>query len=302
MDENTPELTGGEVNKPLAATTEPTKSETVISPADKFRDKLASLRGQTHSTDRKPLTEASSDESVDVQVVGDKVVEAENKNVKPKHEKPRNDSQGRINGLVRNIHDRDARIKQLEAELAAFSATPKNRDDFSNDAEYIADISTSKAEETAIKREHARETQQRQQDEIQMYREKVAIQVENPERYHERAQKYVQNIDPMTEEYVLRSDIGYKMLDVIMDKFENTPGAYDEYMRMPSAKRSMLLVNLETQLANKAPNDTKPTIPDVVSKAPQSIAPTRGEKLSAPTDTRSRFTAKLNNIRAGYRP
>ena len=84
MSENTPELTGGEVNKPLAANLESTKSEPVSSNADKFKEKLASLRGQKPSSDGKPLTEVSTDKKVDEKVVGDKVVEAENKNVKPK--------------------------------------------------------------------------------------------------------------------------------------------------------------------------------------------------------------------------
>ena len=301
MSENTPELTGGEVNKPLAANPEPNKSEPVSSNADRFKEKLASLRGQKPSSDGKPLTEVSTDKKVDEKVVGDKVVEAENKNVKPKQER-KNDSQGRINGLVRKISDREARIKQLESELAAYNGKVKTRDEFSNDVEYIADISSNKAEEIAIKREHAREVQQRQMDEIQVYREKVAEQVDNADVYHERAKKYAQHLDPITEEYVVNSDVGYKMLELIMDKFENEPGAYAEFARMPSAKKSILLVNLEAQLANKAPNGTKPSNESVVSKAPQSIAPTKGEKLSEPTDPQSRFKAKLNAVRAGYRP
>jgi len=310
MSENTPELSGGEVSQPLASNPEPTKNETVISNADKFKDKLASLRGQKPSNDGKPLTEVSTEKKVETNVVGDKVTEAENKNVKPKQEKPKHDSQGRINGLVRNIHDRDARIhdrdvriKQLESELSKYNGQKKTRDEFSNDAEYIADISSNKAEEIAIKREYARETQQREQEEIQVYREKVAMQVERPEIFHERAKKYAEHIDPITEDYVVNSDIGFKMLDLIMHKFETEKGAYEEYAKMPTAKKNILLVNLEQQLANKAPSGNKPNNAEsVISKAPQSITPTKGEKLSEPTDIQSRFKAKLNNIRAGYRP
>lgn len=298
MDENTPEF-GGEVSQPLAANPEQFKSEPVSSVEDRFKEKLASLRGQKPSVE-KPLTEATPNAKVDEPAVGDRVAETDIKNVKPKQENRKHDlPQGRINGLVRKIGDRDNRIKQLEAELAKYSAELKPRDAFSNDAEYIADISTTKAEQTTVKREYEREKEQRYRDEVEVYHEKVAMQVDNPEVYHERAKKYVNHIDEITENYVMNSDVGYKMLDFIMDQFEKSPASFDEFRRMPIAKKNMLLVNLEKQVTS--PTEPKPNTVNAVSKAPQSIAPVKGEKLSEPVGIDSRFKAKLNTIRAGYR-
>ena len=125
-----------------------------------------------------------------------------------------------------------------------------------------------------------------------MWTEKVNSQVKDPASFEALARKHVKGIDGDTEEYIMSSDHGPKMLEYILEKFEQ-PGAKEQFLRMPKAKRYSLLVSIEAavssqqaQQQNQAPAPVMP-----------SLSPERGDRVPANKTTGSAFADKLNRIR-----
>ena len=294
---------GNEGSVNLATSTEQPKVDSVKSNQEKFAEKLASLRGKEPTKVEKTATTVESKQEEPTKVVetnGTKPVKESSSENKYKYTK----DEGKIKGLERIIREREKRekrIAELEKELAKFKqGSPKSRDQYESDLDFIEDLSAKKAEEITLNREYQREKSAKANDEREIYFEQVASQVSNPDVYHGRAQKYASDFDDVTNDYVFRSPVGFKMLDAIMDKFENTPGAREDFINMPLAKKQLLLVNLERIVAEpEVSNEPKSDEPRV-SKAPSSIAPVKSEKVSEPVDVKSRFQQKLNQIRAGY--
>lgn len=306
MDNETPNINGGEASKPLANTEVNQSSDVKVKTDEqKFSEAIASIRNKGKAQVDKPLTVANT-ETTKVDESGDKIVVAENKNVAKKDDKQNkpNGVQGKINGLTRKISERDRYIAQLEKENEEFKkGLNKTRDDFANDAEYIMELSQRKANETLLARELEREKNQRLQDEQEMFRAKVAEQVENPEVFHQRLNKYIDYIDPVTEEYVFGSSNGMKMLDIILDYFEKSPDMLKEFVSMPSAKRGAILVGIDNSLSNQSSNNQPvANVTPEVSKAPSSIAPVKGERLptEAVTDD-EKYNQAIRSIRNKYR-
>ena len=291
---------GNEGSVNLATSTEQPKVDSVKSNQEKFAEKLASLRGKEPTKVEKTATTVESKQEEPTKVV-------ETKDTKPVKESSSENKykytkdEGKIKGLERITREREKRIAELEKELAKFKqGNPKTRDQYESDLEFIEDLSAKKAEEITLNREYQREKHAKANDEREIYFEQVASQVKNPDVYHGRAQKYASDFDDVTNDYVFRSPVGFKMLDAIMEKFENTPGAREDFINMPLAKKLLLLVNLERIVTQpEVSNEPKSDEPKV-SKAPSSIAPVKSEKVSEPVDIKSRFQQKLNQIRAGY--
>lgn len=299
---------GNEGSINLAMNPEQVNVGSVKSNTEKFADKMASLRGQGN-----PKIEKSTTIDNSKQAEPGRVVEAED--TKPVNKSSNDDQfklsddnkkfkytreEGKIKGLERKNREREQRIATLEAELAKFKGVTKTRDQYESDMDFIQDLSERKAQEVTLNREYQTEKSAKENDEREIYFEQVANQVENPEKYHQRAQKHAADIDDITNDYVFKSPVGFKMLDAILEKFEETPEAKSEFLNMPVAKKHLLLVNLERYVTEPNVSNTIRSDEQKVSKAPTSIAPIKGEKISEPVDTKSRFQQKINQIRAGY--
>ena len=290
---------GNEGSVNLATSTEQPKVDSVKSNQDKFAEKLASLRGKEPTKVEKTATTVESKQKEPTEVVetnDTKPVKESSSENKYKYTK----DEGKIKGLERKNREREQRIAALEKELAKFKGSSKTRDQYESDLEFIQDLSERKAQEVTLNREYQLEKSAKENDEREIYYEQVASQVKNPEVYHDRARKHAADIDDITNDYVFKSPVGFKMLDAILDKFDNDPQAKSEFLSMPVAKKHLLLVNLERFVSEpEVSNEPKSDEPKV-SKAPSSIAPVKSEKVSEPVDVKSRFQQKLNQIRAGY--
>lgn len=292
---------GNEGSVNLASSPELPKVDSVKSNQEKFAEKMASLRGK-----EPPKVEKTATTEISKQEVTEKAVETnDTKPVKENSKYKYTKEEGKIKGLERIARERDKRIAQLEAELNKIKqGGQKTRDDYESDLDFIQDVSSRKAQEIALDREYQREKSAKEQDEISEYYEKVAGQVKDADKYHERAKKYANDFesDQLTNDYIFKSPVGFKMLDAILEKFDTTPGAREDFFNMPTAKKNILLVNLERIVSESEVSNTQnPKSDEIkVSKAPTSIAPVKSEKVSEPVDAKSRFNQKLNQIRAGY--
>lgn len=292
---------GNEGSTSLATSPEQPKVDSVKSNQDKFAEKLASLRGKEPTKVEKSTTIDNSKQEEPERAVetnDTKPVKESSSENKYKYTK----NEGKIKGLERITREREKRIAELEKELTKFKqGNSKTRDQYESDLEFIEDLSASKAEEITLSREYQREKSAKANDEREIYFEQVASQVKNPDVYHGRAQKYASDFDDVTNDYVFRSPVGFKMLDVIMDKFENTPGAREDFINMPLAKKQMLLVNLE-RIATEPEVSNEPKSDEPKRHKPlPSIAPVKSEKLSEPVDNKSRFEQKLSRVFATRR-
>lgn len=287
----------GSVN--LATKPEQPKVDPVRSNQDKFAEKLASLRGKEPPKVEKSETTDNSKQAEPKQVV-------ETHDTKPvkessnEHKFKYTREEGKIKGLERKNREREQRIAALEKELAQFKSAPKTRDQYESDLDFIQDLSERKAQEVTLNREYQAEQSAKANDDREIYYAQVASQVKNPDVYHERAQKHAADIDDITNDYIFKSPVGFKMLDAILEKFEANQGAKSEFLSMPVAKKHLLLVNLERVVSEPEVSNEPKSDEAKVSKAPTSIAPIKGEKVSEPVDNKSRFNQKLNQIRAGY--
>lgn len=291
---------GNEGSVNLATKPEQPKVDPVRSNQEKFAEKLASLRGKEPPKVEESATTENSKPVEPKQVVETNdtkpVKESSNEHNKFKYTK----EEGKIKGLERKNREREQRIAALEKELAQFKGNTKTRDQYESDMDFIQDLSERKAQEVTLSREYQAEKSAKENDEREIYYAQVASQVKNPDVYHARAQKHAADIDDITNDYIFKSPVGFKMLDAILDKFDTNPEAKSEFLSMPVAKKHMLLVNLERFVTEpEVSNEPKSDEPKV-SKAPTSIAPVKGEKLSEPVDAKSRFQQKLHQIRAGY--
>ena len=287
---------GNEGSVNLAPSPEQSKVDSVKSNQEKFAEVRASLRGK-----EPPKVEKAATTEISKQVEPEKVVET--KDTKPVKESSSDNKfkytkeEGRIKALER----KNNKIAKLERELNELKQKgSKTRDEYETDADFIQDLSERKANEVALNREYQREKADREQEEREIYMEKVESQVKDVAKHKALAMKYAESIDndALTNEYIFKSPVGIKMLDAILDKFENEPGAKEAFFNMPTAKKNLLLVNLERIVAQPEVSNEPKSDELRVSKAPNSITPIKGENISAPVDAKSRFEQVRNELRA----
>ena len=197
----------------------------------------------------------------------------------------------RFGELTKRLKERESRISMLEEQLRSMKA-PQARSEYDSDEKYIEALTQHAAGKTLVETQLNSEQQRRMQEERSMWTEKVNAQVKDPASFEALARKHVRDIDGDTEEYIMSSDHGPKMMEFILEKFEQ-PGAKEQFLRMPKAKRYSLLVSIEAavssqqaQQQNQAPADPMP-----------SLSPERGDRVPANRTTGSAFTDKLNRIR-----
>jgi hypothetical protein len=256
---------------------------------DAFAEKLAKVRGKDVAPPKAQASDAVKPE------------QAKNPEVKPDGEKKASNDEkpfkrerdnNRFGELTKRLKEREAEIARLTKVVESQKA-PKERKDYETDEGYIQDLARHAAGKQVFEPqlEALKQTQQREEREI--WEEKVKSTVLNPQVFNQSLKAHLQDIDADTEDYVMSSDVGPRMLEVILEKFAD-PHAKAEFMRMPKAKRAVLLVNLEQMcLTPSTPQATQ--LPQAAPKPLPSLAPERGER--APTANGSDFDNKLRQIR-----
>lgn len=275
-----------------APATEPS-SPAQVSPASDtrtaFEAKMAQVRGQPAPEPKAPASAESSKPAGQVpeaKPAGEHT--ARNNDEKPfKRERDNN----RFGELTKRLKERESRISMLEEQLKGLKA-PQARSEYDSDEKYIEALTQHAAGKTLVETQLNSEQQRRVQEERSMWTERVNSQVKDPASFEALARKHAKDIDGDTEEYIMASDHGPKMMEYILQKFEQ-PGAKEQFLRMPKAKRYSLLVNIEASVSsqqaqqqNQAPANPMP-----------SLSPERGDRVPANKTTGSAFTDKLNRIR-----
>lgn len=294
---------GNEGSVNLAASPEQSKVDSVKSNQDKFAEKLASLRGKEPTKVEKSTTIDNSKQEEPERAVetnDTKPVKESSSDSKYKYTK----EEGKIKGLERQKREREKRIADLERELKQIkSGNSKTRDQYDSDMEFIQDLSEKKAQEVALNREYEREKSAKEIEEREEYHERMASQVKDVKRHKQLVNKYMDDIesDSVTMDYIMKSPVGIKVLDTIVNQFENVPGAKEEFDAMPDAEKQMLLVNIRKAVTKpEVSNEPKSDEPKRHKPLP-SIAPVKSEKLSEPVDNKSRFEQKLSRVFATRR-
>lgn len=289
---------GNEGSTSLATSPEQPKVDSVKSNQDKFAEKLASLRGKEPTKVEKSTTIDNSKQEEPERAVetnDTKPVKESSSDSKYKYTK----EEGKIKGLERQKREREKRIADLEKELKQIkSGNSKTRDQYESDMEFIQDLSEKTAQEVALKREYERERSAKEIEEREEYHERMASQVKDVERHKQLVNKYMDDIekDAVTMDYIMKSPVGIKVLDTIVNQFENVPGAKEEFDAMPAAEKQMLLVNIRKAVTKpEVSNEPKSDEPKRHKPLP-SIAPVKSEKLSEPVDNKSRFEQKLSRV------
>ena len=294
---------GNEGSINLAASPEQSKVDSVKSNQDKFAEKLASLRGTEPTKVEKSTTIDNSKREEPEQVV-------ETKDTKPVKESSSDSKfkytkeEGKIKGLERKNRERERRIAELEKELNKIKTNgSKTRDQYDSDMDFIQDLSERKAQEVTLNREYEREKSAKEDEEREIYFEQMASQVKDVEKHKQLVNKYMDDMDKddTTKDYIFKSPVGIKMLDLIVNRFESISGAKEEFDNMPLAKKQLLLVNIEREVAKPEVSNEPKSDDSKRHKPLPSIAPIKSEKLSEPVDNKSRFEQKLSRVFATRR-
>lgn len=105
-------------------------------------------------------------------------------------------------------------------------------------------------------------------------------------------------IDPSTEEYVMASPVGVRMLEVFMQKVRQ-PGFKEAWDKMPAMKKGVHLYDLEQRV--QADTSRQPA-PQQQNQAPApSLAPAKGDRAPVPGTVQSAFDQKLSRVRQSWR-
>ena len=250
-------------------------------------EKLAEVRGlkpkepqvQASTNDPKPSASVPQTSDPGVQKVG-------NDEQKPfRRERDNN----RFGELTKRLKEREAQIAALEKQLKSMQA-PKARNEYASDEEYIQALSSNAAEKQILGAKYNEAQAHRQAEERQAWDERVNATVKDAKAFEQRMRAHVTDIDPETEEYVMASPHGPRMLEIMLERFE-IPGAKEEFLSMPRQKRAALLVNLEMVAAApaEAPKQAPAPMP--------SLSPERGDKAPVNQSPNDAVKSKLNSIR-----
>lgn len=217
------------------------------------------------------------------------------KDQKKENEIPRNKSHERIGELTRKYHTSKSELEKLRKEFEEYkkSSKPISRAETSSDEEYIAKIT-----EQQVNDRIANERMQRLENEAasaqnEAWNENIKSQVDNYDEFASKYTKYAPVLsqhDQITTEYVMKSNVGPKMLKELFEKLEDQNFA-NAWFSMPSAKKNVLLYELEKHV-------TRPTTPQIQQKqsVPKTIVPGSGK-----VDQSEKTTAEqlYNKIRYG---
>lgn len=304
MNENTSE--NAENTQPIDAPAEvKTESTTTAMDVDKeFKKAVAQVRGKkpeaepVAATTEKPKAEAPKPEGKSE--IGD---EAQKKG-EPEKPYKRNRDNRRWNELTKTLHEREKEIAQLRSQLES-KPKAKERESYTTDEEYIKDIAKQNATEEYLNLQ-LNTLQQRQVQELREQWNEQVKELPNPEQFNASVKQALTSgmIDQHTEEYVMSSPVGAKMLNVFLQKLQQQ-GFAEMWASMPAVKKGVHLYDLEQRVqrdATQTQQGQQPVIQPKQQPAVPSIAPTKGDKAPGTFGTvESEFQNQLKKIRANLR-
>lgn len=262
----------------------------------KFEDKLAAVRGI--KTEKKEAPASATAPSQDSPAPETKQP-GETQGRKEGQEKPfkRERDNRRFDELTKRLHEREATIAELRKQVQSVQA-PKTRSEYSSDEEYIKDLAKHSATDEYLNSQITALEQRQAHEQKAAWDEQVKAQSANPEAFHKELASVVRSgmIDQSTEEYVMSSPVGVKMLEVFMQKLKQ-PGFKEMWDKMPAMKKGVHLYDLEQRV--QVDNSRKPA---QQNQAPApSLAPAKGDRAPVPGTVQSAFDQKLSRVRQGWR-
>ena len=217
------------------------------------------------------------------------------KDQKKENEIPRNKSHERIGELTRKYHTSKSELEKLRKEFEEYkkSSKPISRAETSSDEEYIAKITEQQVNDRIANEHMKRLENEAASAQNEAWNENIKSQVDNYDEFASKYTKYAPILsqhDQITTEYVMKSNVGPKMLKELFEKLEDQNFA-NAWFSMPSAKKNVLLFELEKHV-------TRPTTPQIQQKqsVPKTIVPGSGK-----VDQSEKTTAEqlYNKIRYG---
>jgi len=260
----------------------------------KFDEKLAAVRGiKTEKKDSPASVPAQGQDSI----APETKQPGENQGRKEGQEKPfkRERDNRRFDELTKRLHEREATIAELRKQVQSVQP-PKSRSEYHSDEEYIKELAKHSATDDRLTSQ-INELERRQAHEHKAaWDEQVKAQASSPESFHNDLASVVRSgmIDQSTEEYVMASPVGVKMLEVFMQKLKQ-PGFKEMWDKMPAVKKGVHLYDLEQRM-----QVVEPTKPAQQTPAP-SLAPTKGDRAPVFGTSQSAFDQKLSRVRQTWR-
>lgn len=202
----------------------------------------------------------------------------------------------RIGELTRKYHTSKSELEKLRKEFEEYkkNAKPISRAETTSDEEYIAKLTEQQVNDRIANERMNRLENEAASAQTEAWNENIKSQVED---YNEFAGKYTKYApilsqhDQITTEYVMKSDVGPKMLNELFSKLED-PNFANAWFSMPSAKKNVLLFELEKHVS-------RPMQQPTVSKtnAPKSIVPGNGAHGNTPKSDKELLDAYMNRKR-----
>lgn len=262
-----------------------------------FEDKLAAVRGI--KTEKKESPASVPSQGQDSPAPETKQTPGDNQGRKEGQEKPfkRERDNRRFDELTKRLHEREATIAELRKQVQGIQA-PKTRSEYPSDEEYIKDLAKHSATDEYLNSQITALEQRQAHEQKAAWDEQVKAQAANPEAFHKELAGVVRSgmIDQSTEEYVMSSPVGVKMLEVFMQKLKQ-PGFKEMWDRMPAMKKGVHLYDLEQRVQV---DQSRQPVQQNPAPAP-SLAPAKGDRAPVPGTVQSAFDAKLSRVRQGWR-
>lgn len=266
----------------------------------KFEEKLAAVRGLKTEAKETPASEvpAKSQDAPAPATTQNGVDQGRKEGQENKPFKRERDNR-RFDELTKRLHERENTISELRKQLQGVQA-PKTRSEYSSDEEYIRDLAKHSATDEYLNSQITQLEQRQAHEQRAAWDEQVKSQASNPEAFHKELAGVVRSgmIDPATEEYVMSSPVGVKMLEIFIQKIKQ-PGFKETWDKMPAMKKGVHLYDLEQRVQRDNPASNVPQ----QNQAPApSLAPAKGDRAPGNSgNTRSAFENKLSRVRSTWR-
>lgn len=265
----------------------------------KFEEKLAAVRGLKTEAKETPASEvpAKSQDAPAPATTQLGEIQGQKEGQENKPFKRERDNR-RFDELTKRLHEREYTISELRRQLQGVQA-PKTRSEYSSDEEYIRDLAKHSATDEYLSSQITQLEQRQAYEQRAAWGEQVRTQASNPEAFHRELAGVVRSgmIDPATEEYVMSSPVGVKMLEIFIQKIKQ-PGFKEAWDRMPAMKKGVHLYDLEQRVQR----DNHVTAQQQNQAPAPSLAPSKGDRAPGTSgNTRSAFENKLSRVRSEWR-